>query len=457
MPDVGLDKLVDVNAERAVIGSCLIDPDAILQVADVLVAEDFHDERWRHAYEAIYSLFEEQARIDYLTISARLDERGHLRDDGRDILIGLTGSTPTSLNVASYGRIVHHLGTLRRLVLTAGKIAQLAYNAGGEQLDAVLTRAQRLIDAVTPEVSDEAVLLWLDSIEQFVLWQLSRNEEQAQAEASHLPAYADFPWQALQRFRLKLRAGLLGIVAAGSSIGKTTFLECCAEYWARQGLSVAFFHCELAHQLMLDRRMVRLSGVPLDEVERGVLDQRVQAATAMMREYVGCITYVHCPGWTAQRVAAKARQLSAKGLCDVGIVDYLQKLYLVHRRGQNKADAIGDAVEVLKVLAEQLGIPMLLASQFNRAALSAGRKTGDFIRGSGEPHEKANVVITLDREILDAPICDEVGRIVAEVGQRSPVVQVRVDKNTLGPTGDTQLMMNPERFLILDVAQAEGT
>jgi replicative DNA helicase len=454
MSDVGLDKLINIDSERAVIGSCLIDPDAILQVADVLLADDFHDERWRHTYEAIYSLYEQQARIDYLTICTRLEDQGHLRAvGGAAALTGLVEATPTSLNVASYASIVHRLATLRRLVSTAGKIAALAYSAGGEQLDAVLTQAQRLIDAVTPEMSDDAVLLWLDSIERFVLWQLERNEKQADVEAGKLPS-ADFPWQALQRFRLKLRPGLLGIVAAGSSIGKTTFLECCAEYWARQGLSVAFFHCELSHQLMLERRGVRLSGVPLEEIERGVLDRRVQVVTEMMREYAGRVTYVHCPGWTAQRVAAKARQLAAKGLCDVGIVDYLQKLYLMRRRGQNKADDLGDAVEMLKVLAEQLGIPVLLASQFNRGSRGAARKTGDFIRGSGEPHEKANVVITLDREILDAPIYDEAGHKVAEIGQRSPVVQVRVDKNTLGPTGDTQLMMNPERFLILDVAQA---
>jgi replicative DNA helicase len=263
------------------------------------------------------------------------------------------------------------------------------------------------------------------------------------------------PWRGMERFNVRLRPGTMAILAAGSSVGKTTFLECCAEFWARQGYQVAFFHLELSHQLMLDRRAARLTGIPMHQIEDGILDARINDALATLYKYPGGINYVHCPGWSASRIATYARQLRNKGRCDVAIVDYLQKMHLAFKPGINKADALGDAVETLKTAAELLEIPMLLASQFNRAAQFSDRKTGDYIRGSGEPHEKGNVVITLDRDILNEDMHDGAGRVVAESGSRSPVLKVRVDKNTSGPIGDTELIMNAARLLVLDAAREE--
>jgi replicative DNA helicase len=188
----------------------------------------------------------------------------------------------------------------------------------------------------------------------------------------------------------------------------------------------------------------------LDQIENGATGDVIDDARKRLQAYPGGITYVHCPGATASRVATQARRLHAQGLCNVAIVDYLQKLTLVHKQGQNKADHLGDAAETLKIAAERLGIPFLLGSQFNRGVDHVARKTGAYIRGSGEPHEKANAVITLDRAILGSDAFDEEGRVIASAGQRSPVMVVRVDKNTGGETGDTKLVMNAARFLILD-------
>jgi replicative DNA helicase len=173
-----------------------------------------------------------------------------------------------------------------------------------------------------------------------------------------------------------------------------------------------------------------------------------------MREWKGGITYVHCPGWTAQRVVANARKLYARGLCDVVVVDYLQKVALVGRNGQNEASWIAHTVEAFKTMAEQLAIPALLGSQLNRDGQRDNRKTSIGIRGSGEIEEKANYIITLDRPVLDEPVRNEQGRIIANEGDRSPEVKVRVDKNTLGPTGECEMVINAPRFLMLDVAPA---
>ena len=98
-----------------------------------------------------------------------------------------------------------------------------------------------------------------------------------------------------------------------------------------------------------------------------------------------------------------------------------------------------------------MGIPAILGSQVNRASLAFERKTAQAVRGSGEPGEKSNVVITLDREILNQDAIDTAGNVIAHAGDRPPTVRGRVDKNTGGPTGDFTLKMNAAKFLILDV------
>lgn len=447
MPASPLDRLIDLDAERAVLGSCLIDPDAFGHIEGDLDGDDFHDARHRLIFQAMRDLHEQQTPADALTIANTVTEQDATL---RPYVTELMNATPSALRAPHYARVVSRLGTLRRLMGVAGKIAALAYQEGNGTLDDTFAKAREMLDSIAPSPVDSSILYWLDSLDGFWRQQLDRLEELDEIEAGTAAPPVTMPWQVLQRFGARLRAGTLTIVAAGSSVGKTTFLECCAEHWARQGHQVAFFHLELSHQMMLDRRMVRLTGLPLVQIEAGYMGAEINEQHQRLKDYPGGITYVHCPGWSSARIAQTARMLNRRGLCDVCVVDYLQKLRLTYHQGANKADALGSTVEVLKIAAEKMGIPFVLASQFNRAAMYSDRKTGDFIRGSGEPHEKANLVLTLDRPILDAEVLGPGGRVVARPGERSPVVAVRVDKNTAGATGDVQLIMNAARFLILD-------
>jgi hypothetical protein len=191
--------------------------------------------------------------------------------------------------------------------------------------------------------------------------------------------------------------------------------------------------------MMLDRRMCRLSGVLIDQIEDGLLNEDTERATRQMQAYSGGITYVHCPGWSARAIATKARQLHAKGLCDVAIVDYLQKLRLYRPRGSTEDYGLADAAEVLKNTGEQLGNAWMIGSQVNRKADGALRIRGSHVRGSGAVPAKGNITITLARD-LDP-----------DTGELSPLMATRIDKNTMGPTGDTQLAIRGDRFLITDV------
>ena len=149
--------LTSAETERAVIGSLLIDPDAILRVSDWLTAADFYVERHGWVYAAICALNEQQAAIDYRTVCDQLERDGHLQEiGGAAYLTELITSTPTAMHVADYARTVYRLGTLRRLVQAAGEIARTAYQAGGEELDAVIEKARRIVDGVAPDAADDA-------------------------------------------------------------------------------------------------------------------------------------------------------------------------------------------------------------------------------------------------------------------------------------------------------------
>jgi replicative DNA helicase len=435
-----IERLIDRNAERAVNGAILIDQDAMLHVADVLTPDAFYNERARWVYGAALSLYQKQEPIDVLTMCGELERNKHLTEiGGAAYLTELITSTPTSMNVGTYAATVSRLATLRKLIKIAGDIAGLAYKANGERTEEILDKVRGLVDSVTPMSSTEDVLLWLDSLERFCQGQLARSDQAADREAGNARPALTLPWDAFGRFKIKLRPGTLAIVVADSSVGKTTFMECCAEWWARKGHRVAFFHLELSHQMMLDRRMCRLSGVPIDQIENGLLNYDTERATRQMQGYSGGITYVHCPGWSARAIATKARQLHAKDLCDVSIVDYLQKLRLYRPRGATEENGLSDAAEVLKNTGEQLGNAWMIGSQVNRKADGALRIRGSHIRGSGGVPAKGNITITLNRD-LDS-----------ETGELSSLMAVRVDKNTMGPTGDTQLAIKGERFLITDV------
>ncbi|RPJ20148.1 MAG: hypothetical protein EHM35_19835, partial [Planctomycetaceae bacterium] len=367
-------KLTDLQAEKALLGACITDPDAILKVVDFLQPSDFYDGRNRNVYEALMSLYDEQASIDYLTVMSRLHQTGQENGGGASFLTELVNSAPSSYHAEQYGRIVNRLGTLRRLIETSGKIAKLAYSTS-DQLNDVFAKARQMVDAIAPMEADDAVLTWAQSLELFLDGQLARIADEEARDKGGLSARVEFPWKALQRFISYLRPGMLAIIAASSSVGKTAFMECCCEYWARKGLRPVLFHLELNHQLMLDRRMARISGVAIQRIENGYMGPEVDTATAEMKHWKGGITYVHCPGWTAQRITAKARQLQSRGMCDIAVIDYLQKVRLVPIHGMNEASWISNIAETFKIFSEQTGVPVLLGSQFNQEGKKADRKT----------------------------------------------------------------------------------
>jgi replicative DNA helicase len=224
----------------------------------------------------------------------------------------------------------------------------------------------------------------------------------------------------------------------------TIYAECLAEHWARQGNAVAFLHFELNRGIMLDRRMARHTGIARRTLKAGTLtnQEKVEMARAddLMRSWQGQITYVHTPGWTVERALTEIRAMMNEGLCDVFIVDYLEKAAASAKQAKQYGPQVyereADDVEQIKNFSEAVGIPVVILSQLNK--LGKGQRFADLdrtaIRGSGAKTEKANVVALLHR---DSP--------------ESEQVRVKLDKNTIGAPGTMKQIMDAPRFRVFDV------
>jgi replicative DNA helicase len=299
---------------------------------------------------------------------------------------------------------------------------------------------QRLAGAAT----ESARMSWEQSFDVYEQIMAKRREMAALPE--HMRRVLPWPWSSWSNLLDPLEPGMLALIAAADGAGKTIYAECIAEHWARCGRNVVFVHFELNRAIMLDRRTARHTGIPRRTLKAGELTQAQeverQRSNDAMKTWRGGITYVHTPGWTTEKMIGEVRALIAEGLCDVFVVDYLEKAAASPRQLKLFATNIyareADDVEQIKSFSEQLEVPVTLLAQLNK--LGKGQSFDNLdrtaIRGAGEKTEKANVVILLHRDSLE-----------------SQDVSVRIDKNTIGPTGTFKQYMDTPRFSVADVTE----
>lgn len=298
---------------------------------------------------------------------------------------------------------------------------------------------------MTGVVDESAVLMWEESFDYYDKLLAQREIDAGTPIAER--RVLDWPWSSWNRLIDPLEPGLLAVISAPDGTGKTILAESIAEHWAAHKSRVVFVHYELNRALMMDRRTSRHVSLTRRELKSGTLTddqkQRIAAVRPRLLAWDGGITYLHTPGWTMERTIEQLRKLKAEGLCDVVALDYLEKNAASRRQSQmfgkelNQREA--DNVEQLKNFSEETETPSLMLTQFSKAGKTASFDNIDRtdIRGAGEKTEKANIVILMHRQ--------------KEADGYSNLVNILVDKNTVGGTGTFQQMMQPEYFRLGDV------
>jgi replicative DNA helicase len=359
----------NVEAEQAVLGSLLIDPDAIIKVASTLRDTDFYREPHQWIYRALLSLHERREPADFVTLVDELERNEQLDDIGGPAYITqLINSTPTAIYVDHYARIVERTATLRRLIGAANQIAELAYDESHE-VDEVVDRAEGIIFGVsesrihrdlTPvsRVLDEVV----DQIDF-----LARNQNRLMGVPTGF-VLLDKMLGGFQKSDLIIVAGRPGM--GKSSLGLSIAQNAARRYDAR----VAIFSLEMSSEQVVQRLLSVETAIDSHRLRMGQIDEEewpilVEAANTL----AGTNIFVDdTPGASVLEIRTKARRLYAERGIDLIVVDYMQLMSGGGggRGGENRQQEISFISRSLKGLARELNVPVIALSQLSRAVES---------------------------------------------------------------------------------------
>jgi replicative DNA helicase len=440
------------QTEENLIASLLIDPDAILRIGGTgLVPEDFYTPGHKLVYKVIQRLAAKGEAVDLVTVGNALEQvngkTGNALDyiGGRAELSRMVALLPTTIYAADYARDVRDLAFRRNLIGACTKIITDSYNHEGTRDALQQTAAETFGKAV--QVEDEHSHLY--GTDEALLDYLVRQQERQEQLKRDPFALVTTPWSDVNRLLIALDVGMVQVIAARPGVGKTIWMENVAEYNAQRNKAIAFYHLELSHQFMLDRRMARWSGVTYDELRKGENGEKVERATDAIRQWQKNMTYIHCPGWSAERIMADAARLQAEGKADIVIIDYLQKLAMPESRYRNEASIIGGQVAHIKDAAERLGFPVFLGCQVTRDLKqrgATGRAQLTDLYGSGMIEAYSNQVCILHVPTMD----DDEGPYELEPRE------LYVDKNTQGALGMVNLAHRCGRFRLEQPARGQA-
>jgi replicative DNA helicase len=434
------DKSIPANleAEEAVLGSLLIDPDAIIKVASFLRAEDFYREKNGWIYQAILDLHERREPADFVTLVDELDRRNELQDIGGPAYItSVANSVPTAIHVEHYAVIVERTATLRRLIGAAGQIAALAYNEA-QDVDEVVDRAEQLIFGV----SERRIRRDLTPIRQIMGTVVDRIDYLHRHKGDILGVPSGF--NKLDKLLGGFQKSDLIVLAARPGVGKTSLALCVAANAAKKyGQRVAFFSLEMSNEQLVQRLLASETGINQQRLRLGDIKDD---EWLMLMEAAGVLSETllfvdDTPAMSALELRTKARRLQAEHGLDLLVVDYLQ-LMRGEGRNENRVQEISYITRSLKGLARELEVPLIALSQLSRAveARSDHRPILSDLRESGSIEQDADVVMFIYREDM-----------VKEETERKNIADIIVAKHRNGPTDTVPLYFNRELTKFADL------
>ena len=419
------------QAEQAVLGSMLIDPDCIKDVMDKLRPEDFYLRANRDIFETIYHMFVYSRPIDGVTVAGEMEKTGVYNDNTRDYLLQLMDVTPTSANVMEYVQIVLDKSLMRQVASAAGSISAMVLDGAGDAGD-MLEAAEQKVYAIRRGRSAQNMV----PVSQILQDVMNRLEELSNS-GNELPGLST-GFSAVDGKINGLNKSDLLLLAARPGMGKTSMALNVALSAARDsGKTVAIFSLEMSREQLVTRLIAAEGLVENTRLTTGNLResdwQRIAEAASNLSRMD--IRIDDNPLLTAADMNAKCRRLDNLGLV---VIDYLQLMTSAGGKGysgENRQQAVSDISRMLKIMAKELQVPVLCLSQLSRANEKRDDKRPMLsdLRESGAIEQDADIVLFLYRD--DYYNSDSEKRNVAEC---------IVAKNRHGETGKVELRWMPE-------------
>ena len=415
------------EAEEAVVGAVLINPEIYYDVAQFLGSDDFYIHRHKWIWDAFTRLHEQRMPIDLLTVSEELDRMDQLVEiGGPAYLTALVNQVPSSLNAESYGRIVEGHAIRRRMITAANQIATLAY---GEQnlVDTVMDEAEKAIF----NVSERRLKHDVQPIRQVVSDYYDRIDDLAKRPEEILGVPTGF--YDLDKLLNGLNPSDLLIIAGRPGQGKTGFLLSVAKNAALiHKKHVAIFSLEMSNEQVVQRLIAQETGIDSQRLRSGKLaEEEWPLFTHAIEVFGDTNVYLDdTPAITPLQIRTKCRRLHMEYGLDLIIVDYLQ-LMGGDTRNDNRVQEVSYISRNLKVLARELNVPVLTAAQLSRAVEQRQDKKPVLsdLRESGSLEQDADIVMFIYRP--DQYEKDTTKQNIAEI---------IVAKHRNGPVGNVELI-----------------
>ena len=426
--DLSLDKIPPQNleAEMAVLGSMLIDENAICYVLDVLDKDCFYKDSHKKIFEVILNLYNNHKAVDIITVSDELKRLNLLEEiGGISALTEMVNSVPTSANVSHYAQIVKEKSILRQLINSATQIVSLCYEPEGN-VDEILDKSEMLIFEISQNKREDSTV----SLKEIVKESIETIDKLYQKKSSVTGIPTGFI--DLDRRTAGFQPSDFIVIAGRPSMGKSAFAISIAEYvGVVEKIPLAFFSLEMSKGQLAQRMLCAHARVDAHKVRTGYLSSsdwpKLTAAAGKLSE--APIFIVDTPAISALELRAKARRLKMQHNIGLLIIDYLQ-LMRGSSRAENRQQEISEISRSLKALARELNIPVVAISQLSRAveARADHRPQLSDLRESGAIEQDADLVILLLREEYYNPTEENEG-----------IAEAIIAKQRNGPVGSVKL------------------
>ncbi|WP_119718151.1 replicative DNA helicase [Cognatilysobacter tabacisoli] len=419
-----------IEAEQAVLGGLMLDPEAFDRIVDRLNDNDFYRRDHQLIFRAIRELAEKSKPFDAVTLGEWFESMGLIEQvAGGAYLIELASTTPSAANITAYAEIVRDKAILRALIDVGTGIVNDGFQPDGRESSEILEEAERQVLAIAQASSEgrtDFVTVQKALTEAFDVLQ---TRYASGGSVTGLPTgYTEFD---------ELTAGLqktdLIIVAARPAMGKTTLALNMAEYAAfRSKLPVAVFSMEMSASQLALRLISSVGRVNAQRLRTGQLEDedwsRVTSAIRQLREVK--IFLDDEPGLSPTKLAAKARRLKREHGLGLIVIDYLQ-LMSVPGNSENRATEISEISRSLKGLAKELQVPVIALSQLNRSLETRADKRPVMadLRESGAIEQDADMIVFIYRD-------DYYNK---ENSPDKGLAEIIIGKQRSGPTGSIKL------------------
>lgn len=420
-----------IEAEQSVIGSMLMDREAVIAASEIITGSDFYQQQYGIMFDAMVELFNEGKPVDLVTLQNRLKEKEVPPEvSSLDFVRDIITIVPTSANVKSYAAIVSEKAVLRRLIKTTEEIANTCY-AGKEPLENILADTEKSIfDLLQNKGGQEFV-----PIKQVAINVLEKIEDayKNQGTVTGIPSgFIDLDYK-LSGFQ----PSDFILIAARPSMGKTAFVLNVVDYVSvRKNLPCMVFSLEMSKEQLVNRMLSMESNVDSQKLRTGTLTDADWDAVVEGIGTIGSSKLVidDTPGISIMELRSKCRKVKLEHGLDLVMIDYLQLMSGSGKNGDNRQQEISEISRSLKAIARELSVPVIALSQLSRACETRTdhRPMLSDLRESGAIEQDADVVMFIYRDDY-----------YHKDTEKKDIAEIIIAKQRNGPIGTVELVWLP--------------